>query len=158
MPTLGCVVCSHADREKIDLHLAEGRTLALMQEIFHLPLRALREHRERHLTGLVVRVGTDPVTIHRAARDLVGFCEQMIERTDDSDPKMMELRLRAIESARKCLETEAQLSGMGKHFDPKMLIPYWQQLRQAIIDALQPYPEAEEAVLQAIENVQGQWH
>jgi hypothetical protein len=64
----------------------------------------------------------------------------------------IELALKAVDRALKCIELYAKVKGIIPD-QPQITIinnPEWVELRTQIIMALEPYPEAKEAVVHAI--------
>jgi hypothetical protein len=64
----------------------------------------------------------------------------------------LELALKSVDRALKCLDLFARVRGIIQE-QPQVTIinnPEWVELRTLIITALEPYPEAREAVVHAI--------
>lgn len=148
-----CGICTHRDREVIDEHLADGRSLTLARAMWPgFNFGEFSYHREHHIRNRSVKVQTDPIRLIRTVQTL-GEYAQRIVALGDNEAKPV-LALTAIKVALDCVAREAELSGVKMKIDPKTLLPFWNKLQQAILGTLERFPEARDAVLAAIEDVQ----
>lgn len=170
-----CTVCTHAERERIDKDLIAGEVgLRKLAVRFGTSLAAMWRHQQNHLPGTLargmesLRVGgaTDPLAQrlaeHHVAveakkdahgidtvqqlRAINGACLEVL-RNARSQGKS-EVLLRAVDRIARQIELQAKLLGMIENATVVNLAiaPEWQGLRQRILDALRPYPEAQQAV------------
>lgn len=148
-----CDICTHHDREVIDEHLADGRSLALAHAMWPgFSIGELSHHREHHIRNRTVKVQTDPIRLIRTIQTLSEYAQRVVALADDEGKHM--LMLTGIKVALDCTMREAEISGAKLRVDPKTLLPFWNKLQQAILGTLERFPEARDAVLTAIEDVQ----
>jgi len=148
-----CAVCEHPRLESINEYLARGGLIQPGEVIFK-PLKSaeLRQHRDNHLRGVAVRVQTDPVRVGQILQDLTDKARSAVDAEECEDD--IKLRMLCIAQALKCVQTEAEITGVSKRFSPHDLLPQWQRLQGALLIALEPFPEAKKAVLAQIEATQ----
>ena len=170
-----CTVCSHPKREEIDKGLVAGDVgLRKLAKLYGASVAAIWRHQQNHLPGTLarglasLRVGEsgDPaaqrIAEHHVAveakkdahgidtlaqlRAINGACLEVL-RNARSQGKS-EVLLRAVDRIARQIELQAKLLGMIENATVVNLAiaPEWQGLRQRILDALRPYPEAQQAV------------
>lgn len=158
-----CTVCAHPQRARIDAALVAGPTYRTIADRYGLSETALKRHRKDHLPAHVARAreaadvadADDLLQQIRALRNKAISILQQAERAGDYRTALMGIR-----EARGCIETLLEVEG---ELDRRgvvnvILSPEWMQVRTAIIAALQPYPDAAQAVagrLQALEGGAG---
>jgi len=153
-----CTICSHPERPEIDRELAsESTPNRRIAARYGVSEQAIRRHRTEHLpahlstaheAGQVAEAGSllDQVrSLQRKALSLLEAAEGMGDyRT----------ALAGVREARACLEllleTEGELD--RRNVVNVLIAPQWIELRAVVIDALQPYPDARQAVAQALED------
>lgn len=148
-----CTVCSHPERERIDEALVSGGVIRNIAERFSLSSQALLRHRDSHLAAHLL-------TSHKAAEvlradvlierveGLVTSGEALIEHGQGGDVVSVNAWAAGIREARLCLELLAKLRGQ---LSDGLTINIasdagWIALRAQILDALEPYPEAKQAL------------
>ena len=155
-----CTVCEHEKVEEINRLLLEGVSLRDLAGRYSVSKTALHRHKESHLPAKLVKA--------REAREIAkadSLLDQVTELRDKAlsiltkAEKAGDLRtaLQGIKEARGCLELLAKLQGeLQEQTTVNILInPQWITLRTAILQALDPYPEARLAVAQALQEVEG---
>lgn len=153
-----CTICSHERRAEIDRALVGGSSNLSLSSLFGVSEAALRRHKAKHLPEQLVQAEKAREVVRaddllEGVRGLQSRTRTILDKAEDSG----ELRtaLGAIREARSNLELLAKLLG---ELDEKpevniTLAPQWLRLRTVIVSALEPYPQAREAVLGAIEDV-----
>ena len=157
-----CTICSHPQREAIDRALAAGqgvRTLASRYATENgqaVGRQSLQRHRETCLPASVVEKAGEEAT--KAALDVVaqlkainGASLQILsESRKANDP---ETSLKAVDRILRQLELQAKLLGQidDRPTINVLVLPEWLSVRERIITALLPYPEAAAAVSEALQ-------
>jgi hypothetical protein len=158
-----CTICTHKQRQAIDRALIDGRPYRDIARQFHVSKASIERHKNAHLPATLARA-------HKAreiarADTLVGRIEALcasVERV----LKLAETEhthrgdLRVLAAVRESLETLgllAKLSGeLREGTTVNVLVaPEWVAVRQAVLDALGPFPEARGAVVQALRRANG---
>lgn len=150
-----CTVCPHPEREAIDAALVSGESTGKISGRYRtIDERALRRHRANHLPASLAKA-RDAEEVSRAddllsqVRDLQGRALDILEKAEAAGE--MRTALGAIREARGNLELLAKLLGELDERPVNVLVsPQWLELRAVIVAALQPHPDAREAILDAI--------
>ena len=149
-----CSACRHEHVESINLELFDKTPLRKVSEKYGLSLSAVARH-AKHLPPELFQ----PAEVRRAtaAIERIGVLDQRVDEiyqaaTAGNDPK---LALRALKELRAVLETYAKLTGeLTSAATHNTLVltqaPEWLATRALLLDALQPYPQAREAVIKAL--------
>jgi hypothetical protein len=153
-----CTICSHPNRDEIEdlvvVHSQAKRRVAAQHSVSE---RAVRYHMREHLPALLA-LARDA---ERAAR-----ADTLLDRIEDLQSRTLAIleaseetrehntALAAIREARRNLELIGEVT---KELDrtPTLnlhLNPEWIELRTVIVGALEPFPDARGAVLQALEE------
>ncbi len=151
-----CTICTHPQREEIDKALVEGKqaftSLATLYDVSEI---ALRRHKKNHLPEQLVKAegAKEAAQAEDLLEQLKGLRNKAYSILLQAE-KSGELRtaLSAIKEARSCLELLAKLIG---ELDERpqvnvLLMPEWIQVRTQVLYALQPFPEARQAVSEAL--------
>lgn len=150
-----CTVCRHPDRPAIDQALVSHRPFRDIAGRFGVSKSAAVRHHDDHLPDTLAKA--------RAAAE-AARADDLLEQVQALRAKSLQLMLSAeragdlrtalagVREARACLELLAEL---GQQLDRRptvnlLIAPEWLQARSALIDALQPYPEARAAVARAL--------
>lgn len=159
-----CKVCEHPEREAINGLLLSGLTIAAVAESYEVSRDSLERHRKNHLVPHQREtLSKDPeladVDPLRELRRLYHGLSLALDRADDANDWPAYLAFH--KEARQSLELFAKLLGqiggarisidqcqqtIELHNSPEVL-----ELRRALTAALEPYPEAKHAVIQALE-------
>lgn len=143
-----CRVCEHPQRLAIDPVLADGADLNILAAHFDpIGVAEFREHRERHMQGVVQRVHSDPMELVRAIQDMrkAALCTVDHART-------VAEKLHAIKTTLSCIEAEARITGIDKRFRPEDVLPWWREMRGRILRALEEHPDARAKILDAMQQ------
>jgi hypothetical protein len=174
-----CTICDHPERADIDKALVAGEPFRNIARRSGTSVSSLHRHRQSHIVELLAKVQS-PSTPEEAARkqELIGH-QEALEAGELRHAIDVVQQLRAINAA--CLEVLKQARTDGKHaillqavdriarqieLQAKLLgqiqdgqtvnvaiLPEWHGLRQSVLEALQPYPEAKLAVVRALKGV-----
>ncbi len=152
-----CSVCNHPDINEINEKLVSGVSPKVMAESYSLGVMALYRHKEKHLPQTLVKAKA--LKEESAADDLLDRVEEIYTKAwelmdkAESDGKYQPA-VSALKEARSCLELTGKLIGELKTGHTYNLIynPEFIQVRHQIYDALLPYPEARQAVVNALES------
>jgi hypothetical protein len=159
-----CTVCAHPDKAEIDEALVAGISSAELAGRYRtVGERAIRRHRTNHLPEKLAKAHeaqevAQADTLLEQVRDLQERALDILGKAEEAG----ELRtaLGAIREARGNLELLAKLLG---ELDERPVVnlsvsPEWLELRTVIVAALEPYSEARESVLRALESEEKKGH
>ena len=152
-----CTICNHAQRDAIDLSLLEGQPLRNIAERFTVSATALHRHKD-HLPGTLIKAqekaeALQTLDVLKQLRAINGASLNILKEARDK--KDGNLALKAVDRIQRQIELQAKLLGELQN-GPVVNIsvsPEWLSLRIAITSALQPYPEAAQAVARALDDV-----
>lgn len=143
-----CKACEHPELKMINLGIQRGLAIITLAKRFALTEDVISRHRANHVDLPEVAPAVDPkellVTLMSA--------KKMAEDIANDAQSTSNQKIEALREIRQVTESIAKLTGAYKQTDPKHLLPFWGKMRMAILKALQPYPEAREAVLNALEQ------
>ena len=154
-----CTVCEHEKVEEINRLLLEGVSLRDIAGQYSISKTALHRHKKDHLPAKLVKA--------QEAREIAkadSLLDQVTELRDkalsilDKAEQAGDLRtaLQGVREAKGCLELLARLQGeLQEQATVNILInPQWLSLRTVILEALDRYPEARQAVARALREVE----
>ena len=153
-----CKICTHRKHSEISDVLMRGEeSLSALARRFGVSEDSLSRHRANHLVKAVVPV-PEPQEAKRDG-DLVGQVQDLQRKTLEILEQAEQVgnqrtMLLAVEQSRRNLELQAKLLGelkSGKTVNI-LVMPEWLELKEKLMRALQPYPEAIEAVYEAVEG------
>jgi hypothetical protein len=152
-----CSVCSHPSLSEINKALVTRLSYCAMSRSFGVGRDALRRHTKEHLPDRLkkaseredVREALDVVAQLKAINDALLAVLKEARQLRRSEPA-----LKAVDRIQKQIELQAKLLG---ELDERpqvnlYLSSEWIELRAAIVAALDPYPEARESILKALES------
>ncbi|MES2463383.1 MAG: hypothetical protein V4671_22650 [Armatimonadota bacterium] len=153
-----CTICSHPERAAIDKALAAGEGVrSLASRYGAIGRSSVQRHKEEHLPqSLVEAAGAEEI---KAALDVVtqlkainGASLQIL--SDARKGGDADIALKAIDRIQKQIELQAKLLGQidDRPVINVLVTPEWLTVRQQILVALAPYPEARLAVAEAINS------
>jgi hypothetical protein len=157
-----CTVCKHENLEAVNQALLNGVSLRDIAGQFGLSRSALQRHKDEHIPAAMARA-KEASDIAQAdglvaeLRNIQRTALSILEQSYDSGDHKSALT--AIRVARENIELLGKLLGeLQSQPQTNILItsPDWLQLRAAVIGALGPYPEARQAVLEAINASAGE--
>ena len=153
-----CTVCAHKDLEEINKLLLCSDSYRDLARQFGLSKDALARHKESHIPTELLK-SNDIQEIAKADVLLVQL-EEIREKTlslldkaeKAADTRVYGAPVAYLREVREQIKLLAELEGRLAS-QPQITIinnPQWIVLRTQIIGALEPYPEAREAVIHAI--------
>ena len=153
-----CTVCSHKDVDEINRLLLSGTSFRDIAGQFDLSKTALARHKESHIPELLSKSSDLKAEVEsiQGNQTLVEVRELKVKALDilGKAERAGDLKtaLLGIREARSCLELCMKAEGQIKD-GPQITIinnPEWVELRTVIIGALEPFPAARQAVIDAI--------
>ena len=154
-----CKVCTHPDRDKIDKLLINGHALRKIADQFKLSYASVRRHKMTHIPAKLSK-SHDAETATKAdalLADLLDLRRRALAALDQAE-SMIDLRATAplLGQARQVMETLLEVRG---ELDRKTTVtvtmdPEWHRLKTQIMNALEPYPEAKQAVIKTLQESQ----
>jgi hypothetical protein len=154
-----CTICTHPERHAIDKSLAAGATMRDLAAKYRVSPDAMERHNAAHIAARVARAAEAEEV--RAGLDIVGelkainaTCLKILagaRNAGDAD-----MALRASATILKQLEFQARLLGeLDDRPQVNVLVsPEWAGVRQALLVALVPYPDARTAAAAALAQVE----
>ena len=157
MSPRACTICTHPERDGIDSALVAGESTSKLAGRYRtIHERALRRHRDNHLPAKLIlaheagEVAT-AVNLLEEVQNLQWRTLAILDKAEGTGD--LRTALGAIREARGNLELLAKLLGELDERPVNVLISSeWLELRTVIVTALEPHPEAQGAVLKAIEG------
>ena len=158
-----CTVCTHPHRDAIDQWLVEGGTATKLAALFQVSADALDRHQARHLPNALVQAHA----ASRVARAddlldrllvLANATLSILQQTSSGPARDNDVALKAIARAEKQIELQARLVGELRATTTVniLLAPQWIELRTLIVQTLEPFEAAREAVLGAIQGAEAE--
>jgi hypothetical protein len=155
-----CTICHHPDREAIDSALVAGETLRVIGERHGLRKDALSRHRASHAPLHLAKIErtqqmTTDGTVRPQIAALVARAETVLDHAEAT--RRPTVALAAIREMRQVLETLGRITGeLDAH--PTAVVNVlmsneWHEVRTVILQALMPFPEAADAVRDALARV-----
>lgn len=170
--SMTCTICRHPQRDDIDTALMGTDTIRHISALYNVSTGALQRHKKYHLIDKLAEVQKARTDALKGYREKAAESAQTdISRADELLSQVHDLRQRAvsllnqaeesgdlrtalagIKEARGCIELLARIDGqLDERTQVKItLSPQWIELRTLIINALEPYPAARQAVTDAL--------
>jgi hypothetical protein len=157
-----CTICRHPERDEIDQRLIASTALKPISERFGVTVQALIRHRNLHLPQAVrdAAEGTRAAAERQRGGDLLAAARALHGNALDlmrQAERARDLRtaLAGIREAARCVELQGRLMGQIRETQSVNVIlsPQWVSLQAVILSALEPHPEARQAVASALEVV-----
>ena len=159
-----CTVCTHLDRQEIDLELTGGATFAAIANKHEVSRDSLARHKASHLTPALVKVAhqrqaeAGAITAYERLEGLVLRANRLLDRAERKGSLTAGAQI--LGQLRQTLETIARITG---ELDDRPTVnvlnilndPSWQTVRNALMTALAPHPEAGQAVARALVALEG---
>lgn len=170
--TRTCTICKHPQKDDIDKALLGTDTFRYISGKYNVSVGALQRHKKEHLIHRLAEVQkakdialkefADKAVIE--AREEIDHSGSMLTQIQDLGQRALSLldqaeesgdlrtALAGIKEARGCIELLAKIEGQLDD-RPQINITLnseWIVLRTTIISALQPYPAARQAVIDAL--------
>lgn len=151
-----CSVCEHSSSEQITLDLLGGVSLRNVAKKYKLSLSAVQRHKQHIAKQMPVTEGVDvaePLSVMRRVKELDNRADELYREAMENHDRLNAVRalkeLREITAlyAKLTGELNAQAQVVHQHLH---ITPEWISLRQTMLTALAPYPEARAALIEAI--------
>jgi hypothetical protein len=150
-----CTVCAHKDLAEINRLLLCSDSYRDIARQFGLSKDALARHKESHIPELLLKSQDVKESLQADnLLDQIVYYESEARRFKELAESQgdLELALKSVDRALKCLDLFAKARGIISD-QPQinvLVLPEWLALRARIVAALRPYPEALEAVRDAL--------
>ena len=151
-----CTVCFHSSRDAIDQALIRRDTFRHIAARFEVSTGALVRHADDHLPATLLQAhkAADVAHADNILGEVLDLRDHALEILDKAE-KVDDLRAAcsAIREARGCLELLGKLAGQlqdGPTINVFMS-PEWLTIQTAILQALEPHPDARQAVVAALD-------
>lgn len=154
-----CSICTHSERSEIDRALLAGESFRNIAKRFGTSVAGLHRHKSDHLGERMaevaernaeadVRTALDVKAQLRMVNDEAHAVLQAAKAAKDGG-----LTLQAIDRITKQIELQARLIDLISDGATVNITinPQWVELRTVIVAALEHYPEARQAVAEAIQ-------
>jgi hypothetical protein len=153
--TRTCTVCKHSQKDDIDTALIGNGTFRYISEKYNVSTGALQRHKKEHLIHRLAEVQkAKDVALNKFAEKAAHEAREEIDQSGDMLTQIQDLGKRALSLlARGCIELLAKIEGRLDD-RPQVninLSSQWIKLRATIINVLQPYPAARQAVIDALQ-------
>ena len=148
-----CTVCAHPEAPEINRELVNQVPLEALSKAYGVTTAALHRHK-KHIPQQLVRA-QDAKEI-AAADTLMGRVAELDRKAEDVYTKAIEANnltaaIQAVRELRGVTELYAKITGEIQQQTVNIVVmPEWVVLRSAILKALEPYPDALQAVVNAI--------
>lgn len=159
-----CSVCEHSRSEEITLELLGNAPLRSVAKKYSLSVSALQRHKQHIARQMLLPESaeiTEPLSVMERVKELDARADCLYNEAMRNNDHLNAVRalkeLREITAlyAKLTGELNAQAQVVHQHLH---ITPEWISLRQTMLAALAPYPEARAALIEAIggiEDVQG---
>ena len=152
-----CTVCTHPAIDEINERLISGGSIRATADEFGLNRGAIWKHKSNHIPKLMIQAkalqdeNRADMLLDQLER-IYGKAWDLVEKADSD--KKYQAAATCLKEARSCLELLARLMGELKtgHTINVYQNPEFVQVRTNIVQALEQYPEARRAVVQALEG------
>lgn len=150
-----CTVCAHKDLKEINKLLICSGTYREITRKYGLSKDALSRHKENHMPELLLKSQDAKETLQADnLLDQIMYYESEARRYKELAESQgdLELALKSVDRALKCLDLFAKARGIISDAPQinVLVAPQWIELRTVIIQALEPFPRAREAVVHAL--------
>ena len=152
-----CSVCTHPKQKAINTALISGQKLTELAEQYGLTYAALKWHKKQHITRLMAKAEQEQAALARSlteeAQQATRACKQILEEARDRNDPALSLRALAQLTRQISLLEKLEASVKAAQTVDLRNVPEWMAVRDAIVRALEPYPEARAAVVQALKEL-----
>jgi hypothetical protein len=158
-----CTVCGSPARERVDVEIVSGETLAAIGRRYKLSQDALTRHKSAHLSPAITKLSLEKLGVESARGAMVIYEERMeamlsrLERAlDGAESRNSYLALaNLVREWRSLLELMAKITGVLDE-RPQVAVnilasPELGELIGVLLKALDPFPEARIAAAAALD-------
>lgn len=152
-----CSICSNDRAKQIDQDLVKGLSPADVSSKYQVSQFALYRHRKNHLTRSLS--GDPQVKELRITDSAVETLGNMLRKLKDIEKqaeraKNLNIAILAIREVARITELLEKICGRLKDSEINVYLnPQFVTVQTAIVEALEPFPEAKQAVVEALGNV-----
>ncbi len=158
-----CTVCRHGRRRDVEVALVRREPYRDIARRFSVSKDALSRHAKEHLPDRLLKAQE-----HEDVREALDVLAQLKSINEASLAILDEARtegkpdtaLRAVDRIHRQVELQAKLLGELKEAPAVNIVvsPEWLELRAVIVGALEPFPDVQKSVLEALENADDAQH
>jgi len=157
--TQKCSICNHRELKTINQALINGGTLRGIAKQFNVSDAAVFRHKENHLPADLKKAKeaaevaqADSLLAQVQELQQKAYC--LLEQAEGAGD--LKSALQGVKEARGCIELLAKLQGeLAQEGQVNIIMAQeWLELRAVIIQAIEPFPEAKEAVSEALRRVE----
>ena len=151
-----CPICRHVERSLIDYAISEGRPDSYLTNHFAADADSVRWHKDNCLagTGDPAAAGSGEVAQQEQLRELREAALKIAAKAAENE-KHWRTSLSALAAVSRLVGQEAKLRDRKRPFKPRLAdTAEWQQLKSRILGVLERYPEARQALTEALQDDQ----
>ena len=174
-----CTICDHSQRQAIEKALISGLPYRALAKRWGVTPSALVRHNQRHLAALLTQTPKEAASGSQADSEVIHHQQQLEEQnarhvidtvhqlkainaaclevlTQARSDRKPTILLRAVDRIYRQIELQARLLGeiQNEQSINVTVLPEWFEIRQRLIAALEPFPEARGAVAEALKHVE----
>lgn len=153
-----CTVCDHEQVGDINKALINNESFRIVSNRFKISKQALQRHNAGHIPKAMTQAKTaaeaaQADTLLDQVKSLQAKACQLLDLAEKSGD--LRTALAGVREAKGCLELLAKLQGELQQEGTVniTLAPEWLELRAVILQAVEPYPDAKQRLITAIEGV-----
>lgn len=168
-----CTVCRHESRREINRLLVDGRPVRDIAARFQLASSSVDRHRREHIPAIVAKAkeardAKEGASLFEQLRDITAATREVLAaaRGFAENPKPGNcancvagptMTLKAIARMERQLELQARLSGQlaAESETPGISSESWKAILTVVTRALEPFPDARQAVADALAEYDG---
>lgn len=153
-----CKVCEHSKLDEINKSLIECQNISEISRDYDIPWNSLDKHKKNHLPAALSQARqagevSRADTLLEQVKQLQDKACSLLDKAESAGD--MKTALTGVREARSCIELLAKLQGeLQQEGTVNVTIsPEWMELRTVILQAVEPFPDARQAIAEAIEGV-----
>ncbi len=150
-----CPICRHVERSLIDHAISEGRPDSYLANHFAADADSVRWHKENCLTGIGGPAATGSEVAQQEQLRELREAARKIASDAAGNEKHWRTSLSALAAVSRFVAQEAKLRDRKRPPKPRLADTVeWQQLKSRILGALDRFPEARQALTEALQDDQ----
>ena len=150
-----CPICRHVERSLIDYAISEGRPDSYLTNHFAADADSVRWHKDNCLAGAGDPTAPDGEVAQREQLRELREAALKIAANAAGDEKHWRISLSALTAVSRLVAQEAKLRDRKRPSKPRLAdSAEWQQLKSRILGALDRFPEARQALTEALQDDQ----